>query len=142
MNKNKILYRDEFKRICSAGLVGSFAFIIQFILFNLLRTIIHPLIANLIAIECAIITNFFFNNHVTFKQKISDKLTSQSLLGKFFKFNMLTAGGAAIQILVLYLGIKIMGRGFYIENMSVILGVALGFVVNYLGYRLVIWRIH
>lgn len=134
MKKKSQKHQPEIKRIMLAAMLGSISACLQLIIFNLLRNILWPELASLIAIECAIINNFLLNNRFTFAAE------SRSGFAQFCKFNAVACGSLLIQLLVLTLGLHIWGRGLLFENALVILGMALGFISNYIGYRLFVWR--
>lgn len=133
------MYLAEIKRIAVAAMVGIISAGLQLLLFNLLRTRMAPEFASFIAIECAIINNFLLNHKITFSSH-KKLLTWQAGLFRFFKFNGVACGSLLIQLLVLFVGLRLWGRGLFIENLLVVSGMALGFVTNYIGYRLFIWR--
>lgn len=139
MKKKSQGYQPEIKRIMLAAMLGSVSACVQLLIFNLLRNMLWPELASLIAIECAIINNFLLNNRFTFASH-SGAAESRSGFAQFCKFNAVACGSLLIQLLVLSLGLHIWGRGLLLENALVILGMALGFISNYIGYRLFVWR--
>jgi len=133
---------NEFKsyiKVCLVGLVGM---IIQLIVFNILRHFMPPQYANAIATELAIISNFLLNNRYSFRQhRISRSHHGYSvLLKKGIHFNLISLFSLLIQVIVVSVGVHLLGRGIFIENGLVVLGVVLGSLINYFTYSRFIWR--
>lgn len=129
------------KRYAKVCLVGLVCMSIQFIVFNRLRLVIHPVQANALAIELAIITNFFLNNNFSFSDRKLTRTTNKfSTIYRFTQFNVLSFGSIILQSLFLYVGIKLGGRGLVEENILVVLGAILGSIFNYFIYTSVIWK--
>lgn len=127
----------RYLKVC---LVGSTSLIIQLILFNILRVWLSATLSNAIAIECAIINNFFVNNFFTFKDKRLSISLNTKLIKKFIQFNCYSLGSLGLQILVLYMGIHILKPNRLTENILVCIGIFLGSIVNYLIYTRIVWR--
>ena len=85
-------------------------------------------IASLIAIECAIINNFFWNLRWTFKERTAQKHTP--LLLVFLKFN-LSSGLVALTVnwTLLILGAELLHLPVLLANL---IGIALGTAANFL----------
>ncbi len=138
MRKHLLSIQPEIMQIFMAAAVGCISAGLQLIIFNVLRNFMLSEFASFIAIEVAIINNFFLNNKVTFSKTIATQTTSY--FRKFCKFNSVALASVLIQLVVLFVGLHFLGRGFIIENMLVIFGIALGFMANYLGYRFLVWN--
>jgi dolichol-phosphate mannosyltransferase len=113
---------------------------LQFILFNLLRNVLGPTIANAIAIECAIINNFILNNIYTFNDRKLELSISWSLLTNLIKFNMYSMLSLIIQLIIVYVGTHLMKTNLLIENGLVFIGIMLGSIINYFIYSRLIWK--
>lgn len=124
-------------KMCCIG-VSSLA--AQLAIFNLLRLIITPAIANSIGVEVAVIMNFIFNNHFTFKDQKIKKSQRKKLIGKFIQFNIASLGSMAIQAITVHGFIMLFGRHAMWENVGVITGILLGSVLNYFIYSRLIWK--
>lgn len=121
--------------------VGVFGIIVQLIAFNFLRFKLNLWLANLISIEIAIISNFILNNIFSFSDRKFEFSHGLSfILKKFLTFNGLSLGSLVIQILTINLGVHFFGRGFFVENFLVLVGIIAGFLVNYIGYQKIIWK--
>ncbi|MFC1627033.1 glycosyltransferase [Patescibacteria group bacterium] len=132
----------QHEKLIKVAIVGGIGTVVQLVFFNLFRLKLHLSVAQNLAIELAIISNFILNNVWTFKDK---KFSGKQLgkLGKgFLKFNVLSVGSIIIQNIVLLGGIALLGRSFWIENALVIFGILLGLIWNYLMYTRVVWKTH
>jgi putative flippase GtrA len=92
-----------------------------------------------LATEIAIISNYTFNNIWTFKEH---KITRVSkIIGKFFQFNLTSAGAVIIQFIVIGLGTMLFGDTMLIRLLFLIIAVAF-FIVpyNWFMYNAVIWK--
>ncbi|MCL4315162.1 MAG: GtrA family protein [Candidatus Thermoplasmatota archaeon] len=88
-------------------------------------------VALFLSIELSIIWNFIFNNAWTFSDR-----KSGGFLYKLGKYNAVTALGAAINYGV---GIGLATIVFYLY--ANLLGIFIGFLVNYLGSDYLVWKI-
>lgn len=121
--------------MCAVGLLGG---ILQLTIFNIFRHFTPSLYANMFAVECAILNNFFLNNRLTFRtQRI---IEYQSILVKLIQFNLFSLLSLVIQTFILKIGLDLLGYGFWVENFLVILGMALGSITNYFSYSRYIWK--
>jgi glycosyltransferase involved in cell wall biosynthesis len=123
------------EKLFKVMIVGGVGMVVQLIFFNILRPFSNVNLAQNLAIEAAIISNFIINNLWTFGEK------SFTLI-RFVKFNLASLGSIVIQNLVLILGVKILGQSWLIENALVVLGILIGLVWNYLMYTRVVWKTH
>jgi dolichol-phosphate mannosyltransferase len=122
-------------KMCLVGLSGVG---VQFMVYNVLRQSLSPIIATQMAIIIAIISNFALNNRYTFKRMFKvpryQKIKSLSL---FTGYSVLMI---ILQSYWLHLGIKYFGTGFLSENLSIFSGMIVGSFFNYLTYSRLIWR--
>lgn len=128
---------EKFIKVCFVGLIGA---LIQFSIFNSLRSRISPEYANTIAVEIAIISNFIINNLWTFKEEKIQFRQLKKLIFKFFQFNLVSLGSIFIQFLVMKVGVNLLGRSFLWENILVGIGILIGLVWNYTMYTRLIWK--
>ncbi|MEM1244347.1 MAG: GtrA family protein [Pseudomonadota bacterium] len=130
------------KRYFKAASVGVVTAVLQFILFNLLRLIWHPAIANAVSIEIAILNNFLLHNAYTFKDKRLFYVDCQAkkYLSKLIKFNLFSLISLTIQTLIVFLGVHLFGYGAVKENIFVITGIVFGSFINYFFYVKQIWN--
>ena len=94
--------------------VGLSSLMTQLVIFNILRLVITPSLANSIGVEVAVIMNFL-NNSFTFQDRKIKKHQRKKLIGKFVQFNIASLGSMVIQainvhLLLLYLVGMLYGR--------------------------------
>jgi len=119
--------------------VGGFGFIINAVLYEVfVRTTDWPLaIANIIAAQFAIFSNFNFNNAWTFKKRKANSMFSyfKKMIGFFATSNI---GVIMIQSGTIQLGDVMYGEEYY--RIYFIIGTALLLIWNFTMYSKVIWR--
>lgn len=128
------------QKLIQIMIVGGIGTIVQLGFFNLFRLQLNLSLAQNLAIELAVVSNFILNNIWTFKEKKFGFSNFKQLIVGFLKFNFLSLGSIVIQNLLLLGGIALLGRSFWIENSLVILGILLGLIWNYLMYTRVVWK--
>lgn len=128
------LRTGHFKKFALVGLLG---FIINTII---LEFFVHgigtaPEIGSIIGAEAAIMSNYFFNNRWTFREK---RIHPENRVRKFLQFNATSIGALFIQAGSIFIGTHLFGdsgyRVFYLG------GVGLGLMWNYVMYSKVIWK--
>lgn len=122
-------------KMCMVGLSGA---VVQILVYNLLRQSWSPLSAVKVAMIAAIINNFVLNHRFTFKEieftSFYHKLKSLVL---FIGYSILMIG---VQSYWLDLGLIYLGAGPMKENITLISGILIGSLLNYLIYSRLIWR--
>lgn len=114
----------------------------QFLIFT------NFLVATLLSIETAIISNFLLNNVWTFSDR---KLKTDAVPKKFIQFNMASAGSVIIQLIVNSLGENLIGIfelfKLPIINLTVdtgmvfaVAGILIGMFWNFFAYTKFIWN--
>ncbi|OGJ22502.1 MAG: hypothetical protein A2804_03020 [Candidatus Pacebacteria bacterium RIFCSPHIGHO2_01_FULL_46_10] len=89
--------------------------------------------------ECAIVSNFTWNNLWTFHDR---KLTSVwSIVPKFIQFNLASFGAVAIQFLVVGAGTAVTGQTTFWRFFWLVVATAIGMVLNYIVYSTFIWKV-
>ena len=162
--KSKINVKDQFesfyvvlrlamydrKRFIQFLLVGGTGFILQFITVDLLSSLgLKQFIAAMLGAEVAILWNFFANNKWTFKdtQGIKEK---GSAIQRLVKFNFASLASIAIQGIVVYIAVKVLGEKIKILGFSLHTSIAILFPtiillvipMNYIIYNRFIWKTH
>jgi dolichol-phosphate mannosyltransferase len=95
-------------------------------------------VAAALGAECAIVSNFTFNNLWTFKDR---KLTSPAkIVGKFIQFNLSSFGAVLIQFLVVGAGTSVTGQETISRLFWLVVATGIGMVVNYFVYSRIIWK--
>lgn len=131
-------WRDEFTRkFIKFGTVGFIGYIINASLLAVFSNLKWPeWSAWLLSTEGAIISNFTLNNLWTFK---SDKISGFRIVGKFFQFNLTSAGALLIQTIFGTLGVMILGAQ-YRQLLLPFIIVFLVLPYNWLMYNKIIWK--
>ena len=125
----------NYYKMCLVGLSGV---LVQFVVFNGSREILSPLSAMQFAVMAAIINNFILNHRFTFKNKSAAHLSQKLLsLGLFIGYSIVMI---SLQSYWMHLGLKYLGFGYLKENITMVTGILLGSIVNYLMYSRLIWR--
>ncbi len=140
-------YDDTTQKFLKFGLIGGFGFLINLlglkIFSNLMRSLplevgVRNGLANAIASEIAIVSNFIFNNFWTFAK---DKLTLGARMArKFIAFNLSSVlGGIIVPTLIVGFGTQVFGDQTKI--LFLVLAV-FGFTVpyNWFIYNTLIWK--
>ena len=118
------------------AVVGTIGFIINTTILEwLVGSGFHPAVGSAIGAECAIISNFFFNNNWTFRGK---RIQGFRAIPKFLQFNATSIGALIIQSGTVALGTVFFGNDLY--RWYYILGVGIGLFWNYTMYSKVIWK--
>ncbi|MBU1085296.1 MAG: glycosyltransferase family 2 protein [Candidatus Beckwithbacteria bacterium] len=130
----------ENEKLFKVAIVGGIGTFVQIIFFNIFRLFTGLSIAQNIAIELAIISNFVLNNIWTFKGQAFKFSQAKKLITGFLKFNLTSVGSIIIQNIIMLGGVAIFGSSFLIENSLVIVGVLIGLIWNYLMYTRVVWK--
>jgi dolichol-phosphate mannosyltransferase len=119
------------------GMVGATGAVVQAVLLILFVEVFgfHPVLANTIAAEFAITSNFTLNNLWTFRDRLK-----RPLYIRFLIFNASALGSVALQAAAIAIGIRLFGETYYLLYAAA--GVGVGWVSNYLMYNYVIWKRH
>ncbi len=151
--KNTLLYifRVRIKEITSSrvfkfALVGGVGTLVQLVCLQLLRRFLPYTLANLGAIEVAIVSNFTWNNLWTFADRT---LSWKRVPGKFLQFNLASAGSIIIQAITALFCERIVGLytlfvvGRYQIDTGLVfalVGIGLGLIWNYTAYNRIVWK--
>ena len=142
--KNVLLYvgRERLNSLMTGSfgkfsVVGTIGFIVNTVILELFVAIgFHPVIGSAVGAEASIVSNFFLNNHWTFRaRKIEGK---RRTMKKFFQFNTTSLGALAIQAGTVAVGTYFVGVSSY--RLFYVLGVGFGLIWNYTMYKNVIWK--
>lgn len=120
-------------KMCMVGLSGV---LLQFGVFNFLRSIVGPTSAIQIAVMAAIISNFVFNNMFTFKNA---KLRQSNFIKRFILYAIYSYLMVMSQSAWMYFAIKHIGQSVWFENFFVAIGIIAGSVLNYFFYSKIVW---
>lgn len=120
-------------------IVGGIGAIWQTIIFNVLgvwAAIVSPSTATLMGAEVAIISNFTLNNRYNFT---GDEHKRSPLIQRLAKFHLVSSGSLLTQWVCMRIA-ESFSRDALFLNAAFIIGVGIGFIVNYTGYYFFVWR--
>ena len=127
-------------RVVKMGMVGSIGFTIQYLFFEIVGIqldILSPPSAALLGAEIAIVANFLLNNRFTFREQRIP--FSWAMFPKFLKFNAAVVFSLLTQWIMVSIGAHI-GGGDWVLRLFNVLGVLIGFTMNYMSYTRLIWK--
>jgi dolichol-phosphate mannosyltransferase len=142
----KMRWYDELtQKFLKFAVVGGIGFIVNVVGGRLFKNLLTPRVtststvnglANALAAELSIISNFTWNNLWTFSK---EKITGTSLLGKFLTFNASSlVTGILIPSTVIALLTKLFGDRFFLYQIIAIF--LLTIPLNWLVYNKIIWK--
>ena len=142
----KMRWYDELtQKFLKFAVVGGIGFIVNVVGGRLFKNLLTPRVtststvnglANALAAELSIISNFNWNNLWTFSK---EKITGTSLLGKFLTFNASSlVTGILIPSTVIALLTKLFGDRFFLYQIIAIF--LLTIPLNWLVYNKIIWK--
>ena len=123
-------------------LVGCSSLMIQLTFFNLflLAYKLKPTPATLLSDGFAILTSFFLNNAITFRdRRIRIRSETLKLVKSFLKYNYVVLVATLIQTGTVYFGTKIMGDSYLAAHFLFFLGILIGMVWNYKLHNAHVW---
>lgn len=125
-------------RIFRVGIIGITGLAIQTSVFELLGIylkLIPPSSAVIVGGEVSILCIFFLNQRFAF----GDKKESGSMIARLLKFHLVIAGSLFLQWLLTFIA-EHLTDNVLIIHAAYLCGVGLGFITNYLGYSLFVFR--
>jgi dolichol-phosphate mannosyltransferase len=127
---------EEWERILRFAAVGCTGIIVNTGILWILTGYagIYYLVSSVIAIEVSILSNFFLNDRWTFGKGMTQG--GRTLAERIGMFHAVSAGGAAINWLVLFTLTQYAGLFYLVSNLA---GIFAGFIWNYLVNRNVTW---
>lgn len=131
----------QLHRYLKVCMVGGIGIVLQLSFFNIFRRMMHPVFANMISVEIAIISNFVINNFFTFSDKAFTRSHSlKTRLKKFALFNFFSLGSIGLQTIMIFLGGYFFGHAILRDNFYVLIGIGLGSILNYKIYHHIVWK--
>ncbi len=159
--KNTLLYIfkarfDEIvhHRIFKFAVTGAIGTVVQLLSFSFMQktflsaqTLGQIQLANFLSIELAIISNFIINGQWTFADR---QLKKQDVLPKFLQFNLASAGSVTVQLLLMWLFVRLFGVGDLAtffgaltltkQTVYQLIGIVFAMCFNYFFYNKFIWK--
>lgn len=132
--KKSFWWQSRFLRVATIGIAG---LLVQTTIFEVLGfwlELVRPSTAVIIGAEFGILTNFFLNNRFAFNDHVHGPLFARLL-----RFHLVVLGSLIIQWLFVFTSEQFTTNVFAL-NGAYIAGVCVGFISNYTGYRLWVWR--
>ncbi len=126
-------------RIGRVLIIGGIGFIIQSILFETLGVFLRLVpasIATIIGAECAIISNFILNEQFSFRDTIDRRVPRY---WRVLKFHIVSSGSVITQWLCVFTTEHFTSNALALSG-AFVLGVGIGFMINYAGYYFFVWR--
>jgi len=125
-------------RFLRFALVGASGVMVNTVLLWLLTDIagLYYLLSAAIATEAAIISNFIWNDIYTFADRRSKG--TASFIGRLLRFNLVSLGGLAINLAVLWFFTSIVGVYYLMANL---IGIAVAMLWNFLVNLRWTWRL-
>lgn len=126
-------------RIVRVAFFGSIALVAQTIVFEVVGIwleLLRPSLATLLGAEFGIMTSFLLNNRYSFNDR-----SHAPLLTRLMRFHLVVSGSVFIQWLFVF-SAESATSNLWIIHAAYAAGVAVGFISNYTGYRLWVWRHH
>ena len=131
-----LLWRSRPLRVAMMGAVGVVVQTIGFETLGIWLHLVRPSTAVLIGAEMGVVTSFFLNNHYSFSDR-----PHGSLLSRLLRFHLVVSGSLFIQWVSVYTT-ELWTSSWLILHAAYVTGILLGFISNYTGYRLWVWRHH
>ncbi|MEK7613194.1 MAG: GtrA family protein [Patescibacteria group bacterium] len=132
------LFRSRLVRV---AIIGGLGVVVQTALFELLGVyleLVRLSTATLIGGEVAVLCNFFLNNRYSFHAHIN---AVPPLYVRLLRFHVVVAGSLFIQWLFVFIAESVTANLLLIHT-AYAMGILLGFISNYTGYRLWVWKRH
>lgn len=133
--------RDRALELVRFGSVGTVAFVVDLGTYNLLRfgpvDLLHgkPLTARIIAVVLATLVSWLGSRHWTFAGQRTHRRGRELLL-----FSAINVVGSAITVGALGFSHYVLGQsGPFSDNVANVIGIVLGTVVRYVGYKLFVF---
>ncbi len=125
-------------RMTRVILVGSVGFVIQMSIFEIVGIrlqLVAPSTAALFGAEFAILTNFFLHSRYSF----ADMMPAAPLLPRLLRFHLVVSGSLLMQWGAVFIAERLTDDLLLIR-LAYACGVGIGFLMNYTGYYLFVWR--
>lgn len=124
-------------RLFRVAFIGGIGVSVQTVVFEVLGIwlgIVRPSVATLMGAELGVITNFMLNNRFSFNDR-----AHAPLLTRLLRFHLVVSGSLFIQWLCVFSTESVTSEVWAL-NGAYIAGILIGFISNYTGYRLWVWK--
>ena len=130
--------RNHSSRIARVLMVGSVGFVVQTLIFETIGirlSLVAASTAALIGGECALLSNFFLNDRFSFRGEGQ----SISRLGRLLRFHLVSSGSLATQWILVFIAEHATNSALILRG-AYLMGIGIGFLLNYSGYYFLVWR--
>ncbi len=136
------IFKEDYFRFAKFFLVGLSSFVIQFSIFNylLIITQMPATLATLLSDEFAIVSSFFLNNKLTFKDRPVHR--NNKLFTAFVKYHAVVLIATLIQTGTVFFGALYLGNDLVTSNLLFMLGLLISMFWNYKLYSYFVWPQH
>ena len=131
-----MVWRSRPLRVAMFGAMGVIVQTIVFEVLGIWLGLVRPSTANIFGSEMGVLTAFVLNNRFSFNDR-----SHAPLLHRLLRFHIVVSGSLVIQWFCIYTT-ESWTDNFYIIHLAYAVGILVGFVFNYTGYRLWVWRHH
>lgn len=130
---------SRIRQITTFAMVGALGTLVNLITLSLLLKLIHlePIIADALAIEVSIISNFYFNNKYTFRNRTNVQ-SFKTQISDFWKFNAGAIAGALMSLSIFTALYKFVGLNYVVADL---IAIAMSVSWNYWISVRFVWKV-
>ena len=132
----RALWQKRIYRVLLMGVAGALFQTIVFTILVVWLAVLRPSIAVLISTETGVLFNFYLNNRFSFNDRTHARLALRLL-----RFHTTVTGSFFCQWLFVFLTERVTSNA-YALLVAYGAGILIGFISNYTGYRLWVWKHH
>lgn len=127
----------QIKRYVKMCMVGASGAIIHFTIYNLMRSYYSPLISVQFATAIAMLSNYYLNNHFTFKERDPGEGTLRlKRFSYYIAYSVVIVCGQSIWM---HFALSHIARGRLAENVFLLVGMFFASLVSFQFYSRLIW---
>ena len=135
----RLYARLRYSRLFRVAFFGGVGVIVQTLVFETVGIwlgLMRPSLATLLGAELGIITNFSLNNRFSFNDRVHAPLPARLL-----RFHTVVSGSLFIQWLFVFTA-ESLDANIWMLHGAYAAGILTGFISNYTGYKLWVWKHH
>ena len=126
--------RSHFLRIFIIGGIGVFVQTIVFEILGIWLGLVQPSTATVLGAELGVVMNFLLNNRFSFTNS-----PQTSLGARLLRFHLVVAVSIVIQWLFVFTAEHVTSNLLVLHG-AYVAGIVIGFLSNYIGYHLFVWK--
>ncbi len=123
-------------RVAMIGVIGVLVQTVIFEVAGIWLELMRASTASLLGAEMGVLTGFVLNNRYSFNDR-----SHAPLWTRLARYHMVVSGSLLIQWLCIF-GTEMFTEAWLPLHAAYVAGILLGFISNYTGYRLWVWRHH